>query len=194
MVMLYTIRKIISCSFRIKIATVDENAYFRSYKRFRKVYRNRILAFYKGDMLKSIKTNIFNLKINDVCFNILAWFFFKWIIYSSGLIQNQIFTIWVFGPLRHTKNTFFLQTRKCRFHEYAVNYKGKRMFFVSLPEGLLEARFLAGLSKWTNASGGFAIFMICYYKKSFTLAPVHKKRLRNFSLGGPRGEPRESKN
>ena len=75
MVMLYTIRKIISCSFRIKIATVDENAYFRSYKRFRKVYRNRILAFYKGDMLKSIKTNILNLKINDVSFNILAWFF-----------------------------------------------------------------------------------------------------------------------
>ena len=76
MVMLYTIRKIISCSFRIKIATVDENAYFRSYKRFRKVYRNRILAFYKGDLLKSIKTNIFNLKINDVSFNILAWFLF----------------------------------------------------------------------------------------------------------------------
>ena len=70
--MLYTVGKIFSCSFRIKIATWVENAYFRSYKRFRKVYRNQILAFYKGDMLKSIKTNILNLKINDVSFNILA--------------------------------------------------------------------------------------------------------------------------
>ena len=42
-------------SFQNQNSNGVENAYFRSYKRFRKVYQNRILAFYKGDMLKSIK-------------------------------------------------------------------------------------------------------------------------------------------
>ena len=64
-------------------------------------------------------------------------------------------------PKKHHswKTSFFWENLKSWFNEYAVNYNSKSMFFVFFLEGLLEARFLAGLSKWSNASSGFAIFV-----------------------------------